>query len=216
MQLKGGQGYMRTEPRAGHARHPHLPDLRGRQRRLRSFAALAALKPLGEELGDLGDLSLGDPIGSLGTLAEYAFGRVKREVRPERSRAPTPTPGLAGPVGDQVKRLRDVGERLLRKHGKDIVHKGMAHRRYADALSDVFAQIATLSRVTSIFEEQGVEASGQERFIAETFCTRAEKRVTAHSTSSTTTTTTGCTRSPGWRTSARPMATPCSRTDPRT
>ena len=31
--------------------------------------------------------------------------------------------------------------------------------------------------MTSIFEEQGVEASGQERFIAETFCTRAERRV---------------------------------------
>ena len=34
-----------------------------------------------------------------------------------------------------------------------------------------------LSRVTSIFEEQGVEASGQERFIAETFCRRAARRV---------------------------------------
>jgi acyl-CoA dehydrogenase family protein 9 len=34
-----------------------------------------------------------------------------------------------------------------------------------------------LSRVSSIFEDQGVEASGQERFIAETFCTRAARRV---------------------------------------
>src|SRR5207248_2846048 len=45
------------------------------------------------------------------------------------------------------------------------------------ALADVYAQIAVLSRVTSIFEEQGVEASGQERFIADTFCTRAAHRV---------------------------------------
>jgi acyl-CoA dehydrogenase family protein 9 len=44
-------------------------------------------------------------------------------------------------------------------------------------VSDVYAQIATLSRVSSIFEEQGVEPSGQERYIAETFCTRAAGRV---------------------------------------
>ena len=30
-----------------------------------------------------------------------------------------------------------------------------------------------LSRVTSIFDDQGVEPSGQERYIADTFCTRA-------------------------------------------
>lgn len=34
-----------------------------------------------------------------------------------------------------------------------------------------------MSRVTSIFEDQGVDVSGQERYIAETFCTRAAGRV---------------------------------------
>ncbi len=48
---------------------------------------------------------------------------------------------------------------------------------FAAALSDIYGQIAVLSRVTSIFEDQGVEASGQERYIAETFCTRAAGRV---------------------------------------
>jgi hypothetical protein len=37
--------------------------------------------------------------------------------------------------------------------------------------------VAVLSRVTSIFEEHGVELSGQEGYIAETFCTRAARRV---------------------------------------
>ena len=41
---------------------------------------------------------------------------------------------------------------------------------------DVYAQIAVLSRVTSIFEEQGADASGQERYIASTFCERAARR----------------------------------------
>src|SRR3954453_8944117 len=84
MQLKGGEGYMRTQPYEQVMRDIRIfPIFEGANDVMRSFATLSALKPLGEELGDLGDLSLGDPIGSLGTLAEYAFGRVRREVRPE-------------------------------------------------------------------------------------------------------------------------------------
>ena len=52
-------------------------------------------------------------------------------------------------------------------------------KRLADAVADIYAQIAVLSRVSSIFEDQGVEPSGQERYIAETFCTRAASRVSA-------------------------------------
>ncbi len=37
--------------------------------------------------------------------------------------------------------------------------------------------MAVLSRVSSIFDDQGVEPSGQESFIADTFCTRAARRV---------------------------------------
>ena len=128
----------------------------------------------------MGELGLSDPIGSIGTLAEYAFDRVKREVRPESiTKAHETLADLASPVGDQVKRFRDEGEGLLRRHGKDIIDQGLAHKRLADALADITSQIAVLSRVTSIFEDQGVEASGQERFIAETFCRRAARRVNA-------------------------------------
>jgi acyl-CoA dehydrogenase family protein 9 len=55
--------------------------------------------------------------------------------------------------------------------------KQFVQKRLSDAVSDIYAQIATLSRVTQIFEEQGVEPSGQERYIAETFCARAADRV---------------------------------------
>jgi acyl-CoA dehydrogenase family protein 9 len=70
-----------------------------------------------------------------------------------------------------------VGEGLLRRYRGGITDKGMHHKRFAAALADIYAQVAVLSRVTSIFEAQGVEASGQERYIAETFCTRAARRV---------------------------------------
>jgi acyl-CoA dehydrogenase family member 9 len=179
LQLAGGLGYMRDQPYEQILRDIRIfPIFEGANDVMRSFVALSALKPLGEELEGLGDLGLSDPIGSIGALADYAFGRVKRELLPDRvTRAHEELSPLADSVGDQVKRLRGEGESLLRAHGKGIVDHGLAHKRYSDALSDIYAQIAVLSRVTAIFEEQGVEASGQERFIAETFCRRAARRV---------------------------------------
>ena len=70
-----------------------------------------------------------------------------------------------------------MAEGLLRKHGKGIVQKQFQLKRIADAVADIYAQVATLSRVTSILDEHGVEPSGQERYIAETFCKRAARRV---------------------------------------
>jgi len=179
MQLKGGQGYMHGEPYERILRDIRIfPIFEGANDVLRSFVALSSLKPLGEQLEGLGELGLSNPIGSIGTLAEYAFDRVRREVRPDSiTRAHDSLDDLADAVGDQVKRLRGAGESLLRKHGKGIVDQSLAHKRLAHALSDILAQIAVLSRVTGIFEEQGADASGQERFIAETFCRRAARRV---------------------------------------
>jgi alkylation response protein AidB-like acyl-CoA dehydrogenase len=179
MQLKGGEGYLRTEPYELIMRDIRIfPIFEGANDVMRSFTALSVLKPLGDELEALGDFDLGDPLGTLGAWAGYVGGRLKREVRPERiTLAHEELKELSDPVADQVKRIRAVGESLLREHGKAIVDQGMHHKRLADALSDVYAQIAVLSRVTSIFEDQGVEASGQERFIAQTFCTRAARRV---------------------------------------
>jgi acyl-CoA dehydrogenase family protein 9 len=181
MQLKGGAGYLRSEPYEQIMRDIRIfPIFEGANDVLRSFIALSALKPLGEELQLLGAADLSQPLQLVGAYAGYLLGRLQREVRPDKlTRAHERLASLAGPVSDQVKRLRAVAEGLLREHGKGIVDQGMAHRRLADALSDVYAQIAVLSRVTSIFEEQGVEASGQELFIAETFCSRAAHRFNA-------------------------------------
>ena len=83
----------------------------------------------------------------------------------------------ADDVAEQVKELRSVSESLLRAHRKEIIERQFQQKRIADAVSDIYAQIAVLSRVTSIFETQGVEPSGQERYIADTFCSRAAWRV---------------------------------------
>jgi acyl-CoA dehydrogenase family protein 9 len=179
LQLKGGEGYLRDQPYERILRDIRIfPIFEGANDVLRSFIALSGMRPLGEQLSGLAELDLGDPIGSLGVLIDYVGGRIQREVRPDRvTRAHPELSERADAVSGQVKRLRDVSESLLRRDGQEIVRRGFQHKRIADALADVYGQVAVLSRVSSIFEEQGVEPSGQERYIAETFCTRAADRV---------------------------------------
>ena len=182
LQLHGGAGYMRDRPWEKMIRDIRIfPIFEGANDVMRAFIALSGFKPLGEELKELGEIDLADPIGTIGVVADYVVGRVKREVLPDRlSLAHEALQDLARPVGDQVKRLREVSEGLLRKHGKGVVQQQFHQKRIADAAADIYGQVATLSRVSAIFDEHGVETSGQERYIAETFCTRAARRVEQH------------------------------------
>ncbi|HYH60558.1 MAG TPA: acyl-CoA dehydrogenase family protein [Solirubrobacterales bacterium] len=179
LQLRGGEGYMKTDPYERLLRDIRIfPIFEGANDVMRCFVALSGLKPLGEELSGLGDIGLGDPIGAIGVLADYFGGRVKREVRPDRlSKGHAELKSHADAVSEQVKELRGISEGLLRKHKKGIMEAQFQQKRIADAVSDIYAQVSVISRVTAIFDDQGVEPSGQERYIAETFCERAAARV---------------------------------------
>jgi len=182
LQLKGGEGYMRDEPYEKLLRDIRIfPIFEGANDVMRAFIALSGVKPLSEELQEVGDIGFSDPVGSIGVLADYVGGRIRRSVRPDRvTKAHDELSKLADPLTDQVKRLREVSEKCLREHRKGFMERQFLQKRLSDAVSDIYAQVATLSRITSIFDDQGVEPSGQERYIAETFCTRAARRVDAH------------------------------------
>ena len=179
LQLKGGEGYLRDQPYEKILRDIRIfPIFEGANDVLRAYIALTGLRPLGERLSELGSLELTDPLGSIGVVIDYVGGRIQRQVRPDRiTMAHERLKEQADAVSDQVKRLREVTERLIREHRKEIVERQLQQKRLASAVSDVYAQAALLSRVTAILEEQGVEPSGQEIYIAETFCTRAAGRV---------------------------------------
>src|SRR4051794_24168260 len=179
LQLKGGAGYMRDELYEKMLRDIRIfPIFEGANDVMRAYVALSGMKPVGEKLKELGDVGLHDAIGSIGVLADYVSERIQRELRPDQvTKAHPELSELASPVGDQVKRLREISESQLREHKGGITLRQFTQKRLSDAVSDIYAQIATLSRVTAIFEDQGVEPSGQERYIAETFCTRAAARV---------------------------------------
>ncbi len=179
LQLAGGQGYLRSEPWEKIVRDIRIfPIFEGANDVMRAFIALGGIKPVGEKLEGLGDIGLSDPVGSIGVLVDYVADRAKREVRPDKiSKAHDELDSHADAVADQVKQLATLTEKLLREHGKSISYKQFQQKRLADAVADIFAQISVLSRVTAIFEDQGVEPSGQERYIADTFCSRAAHRV---------------------------------------
>jgi alkylation response protein AidB-like acyl-CoA dehydrogenase len=179
LQLKGGAGYMRDQPYEKVLRDIRIfPIFEGANDVLRAFIALSGMKPLSERLAGLANINFSDPIGSLGVLVDYVGERIQREVRPDRlTRAHTELSESAGSVSDQVKRLREACESLLRTERKGVMERQFQQKRLADAVADIYAQIAVLSRVTSIFEQHGVELSAQELYIADTFCTRAAGRV---------------------------------------
>jgi acyl-CoA dehydrogenase family member 9 len=179
LQLAGGEGYMRDRPYEKVLRDTRIyPIFEGANDVLRAFIALGGFKPVGEKLEGLSEIELSDPIGSIGVLIEYASDRIQREVRPDKiTAAHEELSDHADSVSDQVKQLADVSEKLLREHRRDIIARQFQQKRLADNIADIYAQIALVSRVSRIFEDQGVEPSGQERFIADTFCRRAGARV---------------------------------------
>jgi acyl-CoA dehydrogenase family protein 9 len=179
LQLAGGEGYLRDRPYEKVLRDTRIyPIFEGANDVMRAFIALGGIKPVGEKLEGLSEVRLDDPIGSIGVLIDYASERIQREVRPDRiTRAHEELTDHADAVSDQVKQLRGTIEQLLREHKKGIIARQFQQKRLADNAADIYAQIALLSRVSHTFGEQGVEASGQERFIADTFCSRAARRV---------------------------------------
>ncbi len=181
-QLAGGDAYITDHPYEKILRDIRVfPIFEGANDVLRAYIALTGLQGLGETLPDLDSVDLRDPIGLVGTLvgvAGYVAGRIERRVRPRHLTAVHEgLEDLAEPVTGQVQRLAVTAEQLLREHGRDIRYRQWQQKRLAHAAIDIYAQVATLSRMSGIFEDRGGDASSQERYIAETFCRRAEARV---------------------------------------
>src|SRR2546423_10499436 len=103
LQLAGGEGYMRDQPYEKILRDLRIfPIFEGANDVMRMFIALSGVKPLGDELKELGELGLSDPLHSIGVLVDYVGSRVARELRPQRvTRAHAELESLAVAVGGQ-------------------------------------------------------------------------------------------------------------------
>ena len=186
--------HARPALREGAPRHPHLSDLRGGQRRDARLHRTRRLQAGRREArGPLRDRAeRPDRLDRGADRLRRATGSSARSARTGSRMAHEDLSDHADAVSDQVKRLAGITEKLLREHRKDIVERQFQQKRLADNIADIYAQIAVLSRVSQIFEDQGVEPSGtgalHRRHLLQPSGARAS---TAGSTRSSRTTTSG-------------------------
>ena len=177
-------------------------------------SALSGLKPLGEKLSGLGEIGLADPIGSIGVLIDYFGGRIQREVRPDRiTRAHPELSKHADAASEQVKRLRDVSESLLRKHKSEIAERQFAQKRLADSARRHLRPDRRALPGDLDLRGPGRRAVGPGALHrGDVLHPGRRARPLPLRPDSSTTTTSGCRRSPSSPTSAASTATRCSTT----
>jgi len=178
LQTAGGTGFMRELPYERMLRDCRVNRIwEGTNEVMRLFIALTALNDVGQGLREMSGSLKGifnDPIKGFGVFYEYARRRANWATglpagKSSLSKAHVALRPQAEQFEDLVRSLAAMADRLLRKHGKDIVGKQFATRRLADVMIDLFVLACVISRVSSALEKKGTEGAQQELQIARVF-----------------------------------------------
>jgi len=185
LQTAGGNGFMCEFPYERILRDCRINRIfEGTNEILRLFIALTAMNDVGKKLTDLSKSLEGiftDPIKGFGTISEYAIRRVTQEVGVGAPKGSfTKISSLIKPQAEifeeGVRDLAGAADKILRKHGKNIIGKQFATKRLADIMIDLFVLAATLSRVDSAVKSKGEAGSKKEREILEVFAGQVRRR----------------------------------------
>jgi acyl-CoA dehydrogenase family member 9 len=186
LQIAGGNGFMREYPYERVLRDCRINRIfEGTNEVLRLFIALSAMNDVGTELKELSSTLRGvfdDPIKGFGVLSAYAIRRASLATGIPRAKSGfTKLDGLlaaeAEVFQDATRDLATATDRILRKHGKNIIGKQFASRRLADIMIDLFVLAAVLSRVNAALRDKGAEACARELEIARAFAFQAKNRI---------------------------------------
>jgi alkylation response protein AidB-like acyl-CoA dehydrogenase len=189
LQIAGGNGYMCEFPYERVMRDARINRIfEGTNDILRLFIALTAMNEVGASLKELADSLKGifdSPIKGFGVLSEYARRRASFVTGlPAQKTAFTKLPQALKPKGelfeDLTRKLATAMDRILRKHGKDIIGKQFATKRLADAMIDLFVFACTLARVATAMEAQGATKVTKEMEILEVLSGQVRRRVNAN------------------------------------
>ncbi|MBL8919390.1 MAG: acyl-CoA dehydrogenase family protein [Myxococcaceae bacterium] len=190
LQIAAGNGYMKEFPYERILRDARINRIyEGTNDILRLFIALTAMNEVGSELKELADSLKGifnNPIKGFGVLSEYALRRASlatTSVKREKTKFTKLHPALEKNqlVFEELTReLAGAVDRVLRKHGKNIIGKQFASRRLADIMTDLFMLACTMSRVSTALQEKGAGAVTKEIEILEVFTGQARDRVRAN------------------------------------
>ncbi len=186
LQIAAGNGYMKEFPYERIVRDARINRIyEGTNDILRLFIALTAMNEVGGELKELADSLKGifnNPIKGFGVLSEYALRRASlaAPVRREKRVFTKLHPALQKNQLVFEELTRDLAtsvDRVLRKHGKNIIGKQFASRRLSDIMIDLFVLASTLSRVSTALQEKGAAAVTKEIEILEVLTREVKTRV---------------------------------------
>lgn len=190
LQIAAGNGYMREFPYERTLRDARINRIyEGTNDILRLFIALTAMNEVGSQLKELADSLKGlfdNPIKGFGVLSDYARRRaslVTTYVKRDKATFTKLHPALSKQqiVFEELSRdLATAVDRVLRKHGKNIIGKQFASRRLADIMIDLFILACTLSRVSTAVTNKGAAQVTKELEIAEVLTGRVRRRVRRH------------------------------------
>lgn len=185
LQAAGGNGYMCEFPYERIMRDSRINRIfEGTNDILRLFIALTAMNEVGKKLTDLSkslDGIFNDPIKGFGMISEYAVRRVSQETKVGAVKNVfTKLDPLLKPQAEifeeGVRDLARAADRILRKHGKNIIGKQFATKRLADIMIDLFVLSTVLSRVNSSLKEKGSVGAAKELEILEVFAGQVRRR----------------------------------------
>jgi acyl-CoA dehydrogenase family member 9 len=186
LQIAAGNGFMTEFPYERVMRDNRINRIfEGTNEILRLFIALTAMNDVGQELRELSKGLKGvfdDPIKGFGVISDYALRRAAMATGYNREGSTfTKLHVSLEPLGKLfeagTRDLAAASDRLLRKHGKNIIDKQFATKRLADIMIDLFVLACVLSRVDGALREKGVEAGAKELEIARTFAGQARRRI---------------------------------------
>jgi alkylation response protein AidB-like acyl-CoA dehydrogenase len=186
LQIAGGNGFMREYPYDRLLRDCRINRIfEGTNEVLRLFIALSAMNDVGHELKELSSSLQGvfdHPIKGFGVLSAYAIKRASLATGIGGSKASFTKLDArlkehAEVFEDATRDLAAASDRILRKHGKDIIGKQFASRRLADIMINLFVLGCVLSRVNASLREKGETGAAKELEILSAFCFQVKNRI---------------------------------------
>ena len=185
LQIAGGNGFMREYPYERIVRDSRINRIfEGTNEILRLFIALTAMNDVASQLKELSASMKGvlnDPIKGFGVLSDYARKHAQlRTGMGGLAKFQDLHPAIvssAESFEDETRYLAQATDRILRKHGKNIIGKQFATKRLAEIMIDLFVLACTLSRVQASIDANGVEKAAPEIDILQMFTREARVRI---------------------------------------
>ena len=185
LQIAGGNGFMREYPYERIVRDSRINRIfEGTNEILRLFIALTAMNDVASQLKELSASMkdvLHDPIKGFGVLSDYARKHAQlRTGMGGSAKFQDLHPAIqssAESFENETRYLAQATDRILRKHGKNIIGKQFATKRLAEIMIDLFVLACTLSRVQASIDANGVEKAAPEIDILQMFTREARVRI---------------------------------------